>query len=62
MTKLSELIIEFLRYLLIDKGYSNNTIESYKRDLAKFLEFNSSKLLSINFCIDSSLSLKISIF
>ena len=40
MSKLSELIIEFLRYLLIDKGYSNNTIESYKRDLDKFLEFN----------------------
>ena len=43
MMKLSELIIEFLRYLLIDKGYSNNTIESYKRDLEKFLEFNNDK-------------------
>ena len=43
MNKLSELIIEFLRYLLIDKGYSNNTIESYKRDLDKFLEFNKDK-------------------
>ena len=43
MSKLSELIIEFLRYLLIDKGYSNNTIESYKRDLDKFLEFNKDK-------------------
>ena len=37
---LKELIEEFLRYLLIDKGYSNNTIESYKRDLLKFLEYN----------------------
>jgi len=43
MNKLSELIIEFLRYLLIDKGYSNNTIESYKRDLEKFLDFNKNK-------------------
>lgn len=43
MSKLSELISEFLRYLLIDKGYSNNTIESYKRDLEKFLEFNKDK-------------------
>ena len=43
MSKLSELISEFLRYLLIDKGYSNNTIESYKRDLEKFLEFNTNK-------------------
>lgn len=40
MNKLKELIEEFLRYLLIDKGYSNNTIESYKRDLLKFLEYN----------------------
>ena len=31
--------IEFLRYLLIDKGYSNNTIESYKKYLKFFLEF-----------------------
>ena len=43
MSKLNELIEEFLRYLLIDKGYSNNTIESYKRDLDRFLEFNKNK-------------------
>ena len=43
MSKLSKLIEEFLRYLLIDKGYSNNTIESYKRDLEKFLIFNKDK-------------------
>ena len=41
--KLQELIEEFLRYLLIDKGYSSNTIESYKRDLLKFLEYNKNK-------------------
>lgn len=46
MNSLKELIEEFLRYLLIDKGYSNNTIESYKRDLLSFLEFNKNK--SIN--------------
>ena len=46
MSNLKELIEEFLRYLLIDKGYSNNTIESYKRDLLSFLEFNKNK--SIN--------------
>jgi len=40
MNSLSNLINEFIRYLLIDKGYSNNTIDSYKRDLKKFLEFN----------------------
>ena len=43
MNSLKELIEEFLRYLLIDKGYSNNTIESYKRDLLTFLEFNKDK-------------------
>lgn len=43
MNNLEELIDEFLRYLLIDKGYSNNTIESYRRDLLKFLEFNRDK-------------------
>ena len=43
MNSLKELIEEFLRYLLIDKGYSNNTIESYKRDLLSFLEFNKNK-------------------
>lgn len=43
MDNLEELIDEFLRYLLIDKGYSNNTIESYRRDLIKFLKFNKDK-------------------
>ena len=43
MNKLSELILEFIRYLLIDKAYSNNTLESYKRDLDKFLEYNKDK-------------------
>jgi integrase/recombinase XerD len=38
--KIDELIDEFLRYLLIDKGYSNNTIDSYKIDLEKFLIYN----------------------
>lgn len=32
-------IDDFCNYLLIDKHYSSNTIESYKRDLAKFYEY-----------------------
>lgn len=52
MNNLSELIIEFIRYLLIDKGYSNNTIDSYKRDLDKFLEFNKDKNIN-NISIDN---------
>ena len=46
MSNLEELIGEFLRYLLIDKGYSNNTIDSYKKDLEKFLSYN--KNININ--------------
>ena len=34
--KLSEVIVSFLDYLMIDKKYSNNTIASYKQDLDKF--------------------------
>ena len=40
---INNLIDEFLRYLKIDKGYSINTIESYKRDLEKFSVFNKDK-------------------
>ena len=43
MNNLNEAIDEFLRFLLIDKGYSNNTIESYKRDLICFLEYMKDK-------------------
>ena len=43
---LNDAIEDFLRYLLIDKNYSNNTIDSYKEDLIKFKEFFKNK--SIN--------------
>ena len=36
MNRIDKLIEVFLRYLLIDKGYSKNTIMSYKKDLDKF--------------------------
>lgn len=32
-------INDFLDYLLIDRKYSNNTIQSYKNDLIKFMSF-----------------------
>lgn len=41
-------IDEFLEYLLIDKHYSQNTIDSYKNDLVKFLDFMNKSLLDIN--------------
>ena len=40
---MNDLKEEFLRYLLIDKGYSSNTIESYRNDLEKFVKFYSNK-------------------
>ena len=43
---LNDAIEDFLRYLLIDKNYSNNTIDSYKEDLIKFRDFFKNK--SIN--------------
>ena len=38
----------FANYLLIDKKYSTNTIESYKRDLIKFNNYCNKKCDSIN--------------
>ena len=43
MNKIDNLIEEFLRYLLIDKGYSKNTISSYKQDLDKFSKYFKNK-------------------
>ena len=49
-----ELVLEFLRYLKIDRGYSKNTIDSYEKDLEKFRHFNSKK----NICNISNNDLK----
>ncbi len=47
MNEFRNYIDDFLDYLLIDKKYSSNTIESYKRDLEKFYLFNQSKNIKI---------------
>lgn len=39
MNEFEDKIDDFLTFLLIDKKYSNNTIESYKRDLNKYKDF-----------------------
>ena len=39
MNHFLECIEEFLNYLYIDKKYSENTIQSYERDLMKYYEF-----------------------
>ena len=41
-------IDEFCNYLLIDKHYSNNTIESYKRDLTKFYVYINKDLKKVS--------------
>ena len=46
MSEIDNLIEDFLRYLLIDKGYSKNTISSYRIDLERFNEYFKNK--SIN--------------
>ena len=42
-----EQIQNFKTYLLIEKKYSHNTIESYERDLKKFLSFMTKELSQI---------------
>jgi len=46
MNDIDKKIEEFCEYLLIDKHYSENTIESYKNDLVKFSKFNANKSIS----------------
>ncbi len=45
---LDEYINLFCTYLLIDKNYSQNTIDSYKRDMVMFDKFANKKINSIN--------------
>ena len=48
---MEELINEYLRFLLYQKGYAENTISSYREDLKKFSEYLDDKgmnLFSIN--------------
>ncbi len=42
----SELLEEFLRYLKVEKGYSEHTIRSYRRDLLDFFEFLGERALA----------------
>ena len=42
-----ELVDDFRTYLKVDKNYSNNTIESYIRDIVYFLEYNNKKIEDI---------------
>lgn len=46
MNDFKEKIEEFKNYLLINKKYSNATIESYGLDLIKYYEFNKNKTLN----------------
>ena len=42
-----EYIDDFISYLKIDKNYSDNTVESYMRDIRFFLEYLKKVLESI---------------
>lgn len=46
--RFSDKILDFKTYLLIDKNYSNETIESYLNDLYKYYEYINKKGLDIN--------------
>lgn len=43
-----ELVDDFKDYLRIDKNYSENTIESYIRDITAFLEYTNKEILDIS--------------
>jgi len=43
MSSLDVLVDQYLNYLLIEKGLSKNTIESYSSDLTKYLKFLKNK-------------------
>ncbi len=43
-----ELIDDFNNYLKIDKNYSNNTVESYIRDVRCFLKYTNKEIIDIN--------------
>ena len=46
--RLDKYIFEFTNYLLIDKNYSKNTIDSYKNDLYSFDSFIKKDIININ--------------
>lgn len=48
MSDFKNYIEDFLDYLLIDKKYSNNTIESYEHDLMKYYEFHKKRYTDIH--------------
>lgn len=48
MNEFKNYIEDFLDYLLIDKKYSNNTIESYENDLKKYYEFQKQRNMDIH--------------
>ena len=48
MDEFKNYIEDFLDYLLIDKKYSPNTIESYARDLEKYYIFQKQRNVKIN--------------
>lgn len=42
-----QILSEYLEYLEIEKGLSNNTVEAYRRDLSDFIDINNTPLAEI---------------
>lgn len=58
MSSLDVLIDRYLNFLIVEKGLSEKTIESYSSDLAKFLEFLKKKSIKNISDADTSIILK----
>ena len=43
-----EFILDFSNYLKLDKNYSDNTVESYLRDIRYFLDYVNKEIIDIN--------------
>ena len=44
--ELNELKLSFLKFLIVEKNYSDKTIASYNNDIAKFFEFLKNKKIN----------------
>ncbi|RZB30038.1 MAG: integrase/recombinase XerD [Desulfobacteraceae bacterium Eth-SRB1] len=55
---LDNLVDQYINYLLVEKGLSNNTIESYSSDLAVYLDFLKKKRIKKIAAADTTIILK----